>query len=356
MKKILRDNELIKALCNTFGPSGCEEAVAALVKEQICDLCNDITTDKLGNVITRLSFGEGEKKKIMITAHMDEVGFMITEVCDNGYLRFDTIGGISTDVLSGKHIELLDGKELICGVISSKAIHHKKKDERGKCAPIDKLYIDIGAKDREDAIMHADIGSFGAFAPNYTRFGEGERMISAKAIDDRLGCALLIELMRRLCNDPPAYPCELYFCFTVREEVGLSGAQVAAQTIMPDYAIVLETTAVADITDVDEAKKVAFLGEGGAISLMDNSTIYDREMIDMALEVAEKNGIKAQIKKYVSGGNDAKHIQRSGVGVRTLALSAPTRYLHSPTCVACYDDYLSMLDLLEQIIHSKRLK
>lgn len=356
MSELLYGNELLEALCNTFGPTGCEDRVASLIEEQIRDCCSDISRDRLGNVIARCSFGEGERKKLMLSAHMDEVGFMITEVCDDGYLRFSTLGGISPAVLCGRHIVVGDERGTVNGIISSKAIHHKEKSERTKALPAEKLYIDIGVSSAEEAKKYADVGSFATFAPNYSRFGKDGRMIAAKALDDRLGCALLIETMRRLKQTPPDYPLDVYFCFTVREEVGLSGAAVAAQTICPDYAIVIETTAVADLCDTPANNRVATLGDGGAISLMDRSTIYNREMIDAALDVARECGIAAQIKKYVSGGNDASHIHKSGVGVMTLALSAPTRYLHSPSCVACYDDYESMLDLVEKIIILKRLK
>ncbi len=357
MSKLLYDSELLETLCNTFGPSGCEDAVALLIGEQISPICPDFTRDRLGNVIAKLSFGEGNNKpRLMLSAHMDEVGFMITEVCEDGYLRFSTVGGISDEVLCGRHVTVGEGENAVNGVIASKAIHHKSREERKKPTPIDKLYIDIGAHDAEEARKHADIGTFAAFSPNFMRFGKDSRMIASKALDDRLGCALLIELMRELHSSPPQYPIDVYFCFTVREEVGLSGASVAAQTICPDYAVAIETTAVADVYGVPENSRVASLGDGGAISVMDRSTIYDRALVDAALLTAKEKGISAQIKKYVSGGNDSAHIQTSGVGVRMLALSAPTRYLHSPSCVACYDDYTSMITLLEAMIKEERFK
>ena len=145
---------------------------------------------------------------------------------------------------------------------------------------------------------------------------------------------------------------ELYFCFTVREEVGLSGAQTVAQVIKPDYAIVLETTAIADIDDVSPELRVADLGEGGVVSVMDRSTIYNQKLVSYLLELAELKGIKAQVKRYVSGGNDAAHIHKSGDGVKTVALSAPTRYLHSPACVASLDDFDAMIDLVRALIEN----
>ena len=358
MTKKLYSYELIEALCNAFGPSGCEDAVAELICEQIDDLDAEIKRDRLGNLICRFKSGTNApaRKKLMISAHMDEVGFMISEITEKGYLRFGEVGGISAAVLSGRHVAVGDEKMQVGGVIASKAIHQKSAEDRLKPEKEENLFIDIGVDSEDEARKYADVGTFATFAANFGRFGKDGKMLRSKALDDRLGCALIIELMRKLGDDAASLGVEIYFCFTTREEVGISGAEVAANAIAPDYAIVLETTAVADLPDVEDAKRVARLGEGGAISLMDRGTIYDRGLIDAAMKTAEEHGVKVQIKKYVSGGNDAAKIHKSGVGVRTLALSAPTRYLHSPNCVACYDDYEAMLDLLYKMIIKGRIK
>ena len=357
MSKKLYSYELIEALSNAFGPSGCEERVATLICEQIDDLGITPTHDKLGNVIVELKSNRPDAKRLMVSAHMDEVGFMVTEITDKGYLKIGTVGGISPEVMAGRHITLeAKNKELIEGIIASKAIHHKSREDRLKTEKTEKLYVDIGAKDGDEARELCDVGSFLSFSQNFSRFGKDQRYLSSKALDDRFGCALIIELLRKAVKERDSLPLDLYFCFTTREEVGISGATVAANSIRPDYAVVLETTAVADIPDTPDSSKVAKLGEGGAISLMDRSTIYDKELIELMLDVAKENGIKAQVKKYVSGGNDAGHIHKSTTGVRTLALSAPTRYLHSPNCVACLDDYDAMLDLLYKFIFTEKLK
>lgn len=358
MTKKLYSYELLEALCNTFGPSGCEDAVAELICEQIDDLGAEIKRDKLGNLICRFASNNDttDRKKLMISAHMDEVGFMVSEITEKGYLRFGEVGGIMPAVLSGRHVVVGDEKSQVGGVIASKAIHQKSAEDRLKPEKEENLLIDIGVDSDEEAKKYADVGTFATFAANFGRFGKDGRMLRSKALDDRLGCALIIELMRKLKDNTASLPLDIYFCFTTREEVGLSGAEVAANAIAPDYAIVLETTAVADLSDIEDSKKVARLGEGGAISLMDRGTIYDRGLIDAAMDTAKEYGIKVQIKKYVSGGNDAAKIHKSGVGVRTLALSAPTRYLHSPNCVASYDDYEAMLELLYKMIITGRIK
>ena len=162
----------------------------------------------------------------------------------------------------------------------------------------------------------------------------------------------MISVMAALMRERPSADLDLYFCFTVREEIGRSGAKVVAQRIAPELAIVLETTAVADLPDTEDAKRVAELGKGGALSVMDRSTIYDRAFLEFAREVAREKEIPVQLKQYVSGGNDAGSIHKSGVGVRTLALSVPTRYLHSPACVASVEDYHSVACLVEEMLRA----
>lgn len=342
--------DLIRELCLLFGPSGCEDEVAEFIKGQISGVCDSLYSDRLGNLIALLGSGESSRRKLMISAHMDEVGFMVTDIDGDGYIRFDTIGGIDESVLSGKHVTLGDEASRVNGVIASKAIHHKKRSERLDITPVTSMYIDVGLSSRDDVLKYLNVGSYGTFDSEFIAFGKDKTKIKGKAIDDRLGCALMIETMRSLYGSRKTLPIDIYFCFTVREEIGISGAQVAAQTIAPDFAIVLETTAVADIADLPDASRVALQGEGGVISLLDRGTIYDREFVDTAMRIAKENGIKAQIKKYHSGGNDAKHIHTSGVGVRTLALSAPTRYLHSPACVADLRDYEAMKAHLAAIL------
>ena len=168
-----------------------------------------------------------------------------------------------------------------------------------------------------------------------------------------MGCALLIEALREIEKDPPSL--DLWFCFTVREEIGKSGALVTANRVKPDAAIILETTAIADRPDVDARKRVATVGKGGVLSLADRSTIYDRAMIDFALDTAKKGNIPVQVKRYVSGGNDAAHVQKSGIGARCLALSAPTRYLHAPVSVAAVRDYEAMRELLLAMLKDWRV-
>ncbi len=337
--------ELLRELCLEFGPTGCEGRVAELIISKLGDF--EYKKDRLGNIIVRVP--KENAPKLMISAHMDEVGFIINEITDDGYLKFSNLGGIDPRVLCSKHVTV-EGKEgLISGVIASKAIHHQTPEERKKLTPIKNMYIDIGASSKEDAEKMTGLGYSATFDSDFVIYGENNEFIKSKAIDDRLGCAVMLDILSRLGNDNPF---DLYFCFTVREEIGLSGARTVAQTIDPDFAIVIESTAVADLPGIPDARKVARLGDGGAISLRDNSTIYDREFVRFALDLAKDKGIAAQIKQYVSGGNDAGSIHKSVDGVRCLAISAPSRYIHSPANVISVNDYFSIAELVFAIIEN----
>ncbi|MBE6548359.1 MAG: M42 family metallopeptidase [Ruminococcaceae bacterium] len=353
--------ELLEKLSMLFGPSGCEGEVAEFIVDQIQGDCDSIETDRVGNIIARISgrgieYNPESPKKVMVCAHMDEVGVMVSDITEEGYLRFSTVGGISPTVLLDKKVILLceNGKK-INGVISSKAIHMQTVEERGKVIPTSKMYIDIGASSEAEARQYVEIGTVGVFDSDFVLFGEADNLIKGKALDDRLGCAIMIDIMRELYTNGKGLEYDVYFAFTCCEEIGISGATVAANKIRPDVAIVLESTAVADIAGVPAASKVAILGEGGAISLMDRSTIYDRNTVEIALAAAENYGIKAQIKKYISGGNDSANIQRSGKGVKVLSLSAPSRYIHSASNVIHREDVDAMRSLTYTLIANGKI-
>lgn len=338
--------ELVEYLSLLFGPTGCEDRVRDAVVFAIEGLCDASAIDRMGNLLCRVSLGDPEKrKKIMLCAHMDEVGFMIEEIKKDGMMTFGCVGGIDPSVLAGKRV-LIEGKDqLVNGLICSKAIHHKSRKERAKATESDKLYIDIACVSDEDTEKKTSVGSLATFLGDFFLMGSDKRTICCKALDDRMGCAILIELMRKIKEEKPALNLDIYFCFTVGEETGHSGAIVASERISPDYALIFESTAVGDLPETSASKRVSELTKGAVISVADRSTIYDKELIDLAFAVAKREGIPLQVKKYLSGGNDAGHIHKSGSGVRSLAVSIPTRYLHSASCVASLDDYESALNI-----------
>ncbi|MCR4616377.1 MAG: M42 family metallopeptidase [Clostridiales bacterium] len=316
---------LLKELCLLNGTSGRENEVRDYIIEKIKGH-GEFDVDPLGNLIVSKKGKNPSKNKVMLAAHMDEVGMMITYITDDGFLKFTTVGGIDSRVLLGRAV-LING---INGIIGIKPIHLLDKSEEHDLPKNDSLYIDIGAKDKADAEKYVNIGDCAYFQSDFVPFGDG--FIKSKAIDDRAGCAILIDM---ICREQDY---DLTFAFTVQEEVGLRGAKSAAFEIAPDYAIVAESTTAADIEGVEGSKQVCKLGSGAVISFMDRTTIYDKELYDTAFELAKEKNIKMQPKTYVSGGNDAGSIHQSRSGVKTITVSLPCRYIHSPSCVIKLED------------------
>ena len=329
----------LKELCGISGVSGEEDLAAEYITNQIGDKAK-VTRDNLGNLLV---FKAGEKRpkhKIMICAHMDEVGFIITGVTTDGMLRFAAVGGIDPRVVIGRAVTV--GTAGYPGVIGTKAIHLQTDTERGSVPAIDTLYIDIGAESQEDALTHIALGDRAAFCADFLAFGDG--MIKSKAIDDRAGCAIILELI----DSDLKY--DMHFAFTVQEEIGTRGAKAAAYEINPDMAIVVETTTAADIAGVEEDKQVCRLSAGPVVSFMDRATIYDRKLYALAFEAAKEIGIPCQTKTMIAGGNDAGAVHVSTGGVRTVAVSIPCRYLHSPSCVIKISDMEQTKQLVENLM------
>lgn len=315
--------ETLKTLCELNGTSGREEDIRAYILERIEGKC-EIKVDALGNII---AFKEGKKRaknKVMISAHMDEVGFIITYITDDGYLRFDCVGGIDEKVIVGRAVTV--GEQNVPGVIGIKAIHLTDKAEEGKVPEISAMYIDIGAADKKEAEKYVSIGDSAYFISDFELFGENK--VKSKALDDRFGCSVMIDMIEN------GVDYDTWFAFLVQEEVGLRGASAAAYTIEPDYAIVLEATTAADVAGVKKEERVCALSKGAVVSFMDRSTVYNRELFKRAFELAKENNIPCQTKTAVAGGNDAGAIHKSGKGVYTLTVSLPCRYIHSSTSVA----------------------
>ena len=326
--------ELLRKLCMTDGTSGDEGAVRDFVISQIKDFC-EYSVDALGNII---AFKKGKKaasKKVLLDAHLDEVGLIITHIEANGFLRFKTVGGIDTSVLMFRRV-LINGKTV--GVIGGKPVHLCNGDERKKLPEDDRLYIDIGATSADEARKTVTEGDCAIMCSDFTVSGD---KILSKALDDRIGCAIIIDLLK----SDAEY--DFYASFSVQEEVGLRGARVAAYTVDPDSAIVIEGTTAADIADVADNKKVCILGNGVAVSFMDGATSYDREYYKAALS----SGIACQSKCAVTGGNNSGAIHLSRGGVRTLALSVPCRYIHSAGSVADIRDIESCRDLARYMLN-----
>ena len=327
--------ELLKQLCLLNGVSGDEGEVRAFLRAQAEPYAGSIRTDALGNLIVFKQGAKATGNRLLLAAHMDEVGLIITHVTDEGFLKFGFVGGVDRRIAIGKPVVL--GPDRVPGIISLKAIHLTDKAELKKVSKTDSLYIDIGAGSREEALKKVPLGSYGSFVSQPEEFGDG--FFKARAIDDRIGCAIMLELLKE------ELPLDVTFAFTAQEEVGTRGAFGAAFSVTPQVALVLETTTAANLPGVDSHRRVCAPGKGPVISYMDGSTIYDRGLFEDLRRLAEDNGIPWQTKEYIAGGNDARTIQRTKQGVRVAAMSAATRYLHAPSSVASVADFKNMLEL-----------
>lgn len=316
---------MLKELCLLNGTSGDERAVREYIIEKIRGKC-DYKVDALGSVVALKKGKKTPDKKVMLCAHMDEVGFIITHITDEGYLKFSPVGGIDAEAVLTRRLSI-NGKT---GVVGAKAVHLMSSDEKESVPKFSDFLLDIGAENKAEAEKYVQPGDYAYFVSDYCEFGDG--FVKAKALDDRIGCMLLIELI----HSDLEY--DTYFCFNVQEEVGLRGAACTSYSVKPDIAVVLESTTAADIEGVSGAERCCVLGNGPVISYMDGRTVYDRELYQKAVRLAENNGIKAQTKTKIAGGNDAGAVQTSAGGCRVAAVSLPCRYIHTGASVVKKSD------------------
>lgn len=329
--------ELLKDLCMLNGTSGDEKNVRDFIISHLPEDC-DYAVDSLGNLIVNKKGETEPKNKVALFAHMDEVGFIVTYITDDGFVNVASVGGIDNSALFGKKLTI-NG---CVGVAGAKAIHQCSSDEAKKIPEITDVSVDFGFENREETEKYISLGDFGYFKSDFVEFGND--MIKSKALDDRLGCAIMLELLQE--KSKFNYTC----VFTVQEEIGTRGATVSAYTVNPDYAIVIETTTASDIPDTPENKKVCKVGKGAVVSFMDRGTIYNKDLYKKAREIADKNGILNQTKTVVAGGNDASAIHKSVGGIKTVAVSLPCRYIHSSASVGSKADMESVKSLVNALL------
>ncbi|MBC7341664.1 MAG: M42 family metallopeptidase [Clostridia bacterium] len=320
---------LLKELAEASGPSGHESEIRQLLRRYIAEALPEFNSgmvvDALGNLIVaprNQSDPSATKPRVMLSAHMDEVGMMITYIEASGWLRFRPLGGIDPRVLVSKPV--LVGKDRIPGVIGAKPIHLQEKEERNRALKVKDLFIDLGCNSKEEAEKLVKIGDAVVFATSYTELGE--RRIRAKALDDRAGCAILLDLMVQ-CRD---LSLPVYYTFTAQEEVGLRGAQVAAYRIEPQVALAIEVTTASDVPESKEAEYCSSLGQGPVITVMDRSLVSPPRLWQRLVAIAEANNIPYQLKQAGTGGTDAGAISLTRAGVPAAVVSVPARYIHSP--------------------------
>ena len=334
--------DYLHELCLIDGISGREknvrEYLLEIIKKNLSE-GDEVNVDPIGNLICFKKGRKASKNKVMLSAHMDEVGFIVTYICDNGFLKFTNDGGVDSKVVCGRAVSV--GDKGATGIVGQKAMHLCEGDEGSTCKELSSLYIDIGADSKQEAEQYASIGDSVHFKSDYVEFGNNK--IKAKAIDDRFGCAVMLKMM----ESDLEY--DTYFAFLVQEEVGCRGAGPAVFSVRPDYAIVLEATTASDIAFVSKENTVCRQGDGAVVSFMDRSTVYDMELFKGAFALAEEKGIKIQPKTTVAGGNDAGTIHKSCEGVRTIAISLPCRYIHSGTCIADKADMNACYELAKAL-------
>lgn len=335
--------KLIKALSDAFAPSGCEEKAAELILGQIGKDA-ETSIDRVGNVIAVIPSGKKGAPRLMICAHMDEPGFLVKDVDGDGKVWMKFYGGIPTERISGR-LGVINGTEKC--IFAARPIHVLSSDERTKPTSADKIYAELGFKDKESADAKVKIGDYGALYPSFCEVG---RYYKGKALGSRASCALLIELIRKIKAEKIPHECDIYFAFTTREEVGNMGAEVAANVIAPDRAIIVDGIGAYDTPGVPKECKISSLGGGAVISGIDAKTVFDPALVDKARKIADENGIKYQFVVRQSQVGEGAVVQRALGGCECIGVSIPTRYKKSASEMISPADYDAALGLLSKLI------
>jgi endoglucanase len=332
---------LLEELSNAFGPSGCEDEVRRTLARALHGKVDELQTDALGNLIAfKRGTGPKPRLKVMVDAHTDEVGLMITRIEKNGLLGFRAVGGIDERLLLAKGVVV--GQDRIQGVILAPPSHLTKPEQRKQVIKIDQLVIDIGAASQDEAKGVVKVGDYATFDTRFQVLSQdGWRTVKGKAFDDRAGCAAAAALAEE------EYPADLYLSFSAQEEVGLRGARVAAFRIEPDLAFALEGTVCDDTPKKEDASPTSELGKGPAITLMDHSFIADKRLVRLLTETAETEGIPYQFKQPGVGGTDAGAIHLTKAGVPSVAVAVPCRYIHAPVSLMSLNDFDNLVALMK---------
>ncbi|WMN06335.1 M42 family metallopeptidase [Marivirga arenosa] len=339
------DIELLSKICETPGAPGHEKRIRELVIEQVKPLVDEVEVDNMGNVhAIKKASTNPEGKKVMVAAHMDEIGFMVTHIDDNGFLRFTTLGGFDPKTLTAQRV-IVHGKKDVIGVMGSKPIHVMTPEERNKVSKTTDYFIDLGMK-KEEVEKIVSVGDTVTRERELIEMGD---CVNCKSIDNRVSVFVLIEALKTLKD----HPYDVYAVFTVQEEVGLRGANVASHKINPDFGIALDTTIAFDLPGAQSHEKVTSLGEGTAIKVLDAMTICDYRMVEFMKQTADRNSIKWQPEILTAGGTDTAGLQRMGKnGAIAGAISIPTRNLHQVIEMAHKQDIMDSVQLLNACLET----
>jgi putative aminopeptidase FrvX len=324
--------EVLEKLSNANGVTGREDQVRELMREFLKPYVDEIREDRLGNLIA-LKRGKKDAPTVMLAAHMDEVGLMVKNIKKKGFLQFAKIGGIDDRQLLAQNVVVHTDKGSLRGVVGSKPVHIQTDEERKKVINADKLFIDIGAKDKKEAEqMGVQVGDVVSFDTKFARLTD--KVVLGKAFDDRAGCAILVETMRRLQK----VDCNVYAVGTIQEEVGLRGAAIAAFQVEPDVGIALDSTVAGDTPGVVEGEAPAKMGEGPVLTVADAGLIAHPKVLRLLVDAAKENKIAYQLETGIRGATDAARIALSREGVPSGVISVAARYIHSPAAIMSLDD------------------
>lgn len=334
---------LLKKILEASGISGYEKEIAAIMKSELGKVCDKVEIDTFGNVIARKGKG---KKKIMLAAHMDEIGLLVKYITKDGYLNFIKVGGIDDRILLGKKVIIKGRNGDVQGIIGSKPPHLQRDEERKQTVKYEDMFIDIGSKSREDAEKRVAVADAVIFDTGCGQLHGN--LYYGKAIDNRIGCYALIKIMEKL-----RVPAEVYAVATVQEEVGLKGARTASFKIDPQFAIAIDTTVAGDTPGIKETESSLKLGHGVAITVLEASgrgVIVSEQVRELFMDAAKKNKIKYQLDVIEGGMTDGAIIYMNREGIPTGVLSIPTRYVHAPTGVFNIEDVNSAIELTKAVL------
>jgi len=337
--------DLLEELCRAPGISGCEGEVAEIMRKELKKTCDEVTLDGFGNVIGR--FGKGAKK-IMLVAHMDEVGFMVKHISKEGYVSFIKIGGIDDRILLGQRLIVKAKKGDVPGIVGSKPPHLQQGDEKKKVVKHEDMFIDIGAASKKDAEKLVEVGDQIIFEPNYGSYSKDLKY--GKAVDNRIGCYALIKVMEKL---PKNLNATIYAVGSAQEEVGLKGARVAAYKLNPDYSLALDTTLAGDTPGIKETESSLKLAKGPAVTIMEASgrgVITHPKVREVMMKVGKAKRIPLQIDVLEGGMTDAAVVYMTREGIPSGVVSIPTRYIHGPTAVFSMADVNNAVKLTVETV------
>lgn len=329
--------KLLKTLSESFGVSGFEDEVRDFIKGEIKGYVDEMTVDPIGNLIARKK-GKGRNPlKVMVSAHIDEIGFLVKHIDENGFLRLDKLGGVQIPLQLGRQVTV-QGKQKLSGVIGARSISALSDEEKKKSPEIDELFVDLGMPAKQ-VRENVEIGTPLSLRMECLRFGN---LVSGKAMDDRIGVYCMMEVLKKLRNN--AF--DVYFVGTVQEEVGLRGAKTSAYRIKPDIGIALDVTHAGDVPNIPAHKRVVGLGGGAAIKIKDAASLCSPKLVKIMRRISEENKIPHQLEVLPSGGTDGGAMQMNMSGNHSITISVPTRYVHSPVESCHVDDVQAVIDLL----------